>query len=341
MLFAIFAAILGTSALAQTVPKLMNYQGRLTDAAGGALPDGRYGIMMRIWAEPTATNRLVWGQEFNNVVLVNGVFNLIMGGGAPIAGAETNDIAAAFFETNRFIGVTVISGANGAPIADPSEMVPRQQVLSAPFAFTAERVATAAYATNSGTAAFATNAETASALVANGTNLLSADDSGNLVLGDTNRTNQEITANRFRVGIGGIHFPDNTVQKGASSGVGQALLVTNSAEIISGNNQVTILSKSITVSKPNARVLVIGNVFMQREGTSSSGIYPRILLNRGTSSLAEFGGNVLIESAAEAISVFWIDDSPGSGTTYGLAFPPGAGSGKVHAGRAQLLLLEL
>src|SRR5206468_1097954 len=91
-------------------------------------------------AEPG--NQLIWGQEYS-VAVQNGVFNLILGasGGSAISNATVSDIGLAFSETNRFFGITVTRGTNGAPIANASEIIPRQQILAAPYALQAENAA--------------------------------------------------------------------------------------------------------------------------------------------------------------------------------------------------------
>ena len=131
---------------AQSVPSLINYQGRLTDASGNPLPNGTYGVAFRLWSKKAATdsgNLLIWGQEYN-VAVQSGVFNVILGasGGTPITNAAVNDLNFAFTEPDRFIGLTITRNTNG-PIANPIEIVPRQQVLASPYAVTASFASTA------------------------------------------------------------------------------------------------------------------------------------------------------------------------------------------------------
>lgn len=128
-------------ASAQAVPTLINYQGRLTDQAGVALPPGNYNIQFRLWDTPTGSNILVWAQQQNTTVQLNGVFNVVLGapGGSVIPGATpaVNDLTFAFATSNRFLGVTVAS-INGSPVSSPAEIAPRQQLLSVPFAMQAQ-----------------------------------------------------------------------------------------------------------------------------------------------------------------------------------------------------------
>src|SRR6266576_1731064 len=132
------------TALAQSVPSLINYQGRLTDQTGAPLAVGSYGIEFRLWDSPTATatNYLIWAQKRNGAVQANGVFDVILGaaGGSAIPGAATNDLASAFGSSNRFLGVTVVS-SNGVSVPSASEILPRQQLLSVPFALETQTAA--------------------------------------------------------------------------------------------------------------------------------------------------------------------------------------------------------
>jgi hypothetical protein len=148
---AVAALTLVRLALGQSVPPLVNYQGRLTDQTGAPLAAGAYTIQFKLWDDPLLTNAtdLIWGQQQNVTVQSNGVFNAILGapGGSPIPNATpaVNNLAYAFTGNNCFLGVTVVS-QSGAPIASPNEILPRQQLLSVPFAFTAASAGTATLA---------------------------------------------------------------------------------------------------------------------------------------------------------------------------------------------------
>ena len=147
---------------AQSVPSLINYQGKLTDASGTPLPNGTYGVAVRLWSKKDNAqpgNTLVWGQEYN-VAVINGIFNVILGSpaGAPVSGAQTNDLGAAFVGSERYFGLTVTRNANGAPISNPQEIVPRQQVLSSPYAVSAAHADQSFNADNSTHAVNADNA---------------------------------------------------------------------------------------------------------------------------------------------------------------------------------------
>jgi len=139
-------AITSPHSSAQSVPSLINYQGRLTDQTGAALSQGVYQIQFRLWDSPTATNTsdLVWGELQSVTLFSNGVFNVILGSGTPIS-APTNDLSTVFTQGVRLLGLTVVA-SNGVSVSSPSEFTPRQQILSVPYALqagVAERLITA------------------------------------------------------------------------------------------------------------------------------------------------------------------------------------------------------
>lgn len=145
-----FAVLTAAESPGQTVPSLINYQGKLTDAAGSPLPNGTYGVGFRIWNKKSASeagNTLIWGQEYS-VAVQSGVFNVILGapGGAPVTNAPTNSIEFAFSEAERYIALTVTRGTNGLAVANATEIVPRQQVLSSPYALVAANALNASHA---------------------------------------------------------------------------------------------------------------------------------------------------------------------------------------------------
>jgi hypothetical protein len=125
----------------QTVPHLINYQGLLVDSTGNPLPDGNYTLTFNIYSNSTPSpGSLVWGPQIfdgqngkghgSTVALLGGRFNLILG---PID-TNLNDIVSALGGTNRYLGI-IVSGT--------TNIVPLQQILSAPFALKAGSTDTA------------------------------------------------------------------------------------------------------------------------------------------------------------------------------------------------------
>jgi microcystin-dependent protein len=160
-----FAICLTISAVqAESVPKLINFQGRLAmaelDGQGNpkAPPDGNYAIEFRIFDAPTG-GALVWGSSYESVPVHGGQFNVVLGsGGSPLAGENpaVNDIGFAFSEADRYVEIDFES-APDAPVKLPKQtLTPRQQILSAPFALQAQN---ASHAQKAGEAEIAASAE--------------------------------------------------------------------------------------------------------------------------------------------------------------------------------------
>jgi hypothetical protein len=143
-LFAAVLIFLPLAVPAQTVPALINYQGRLANPDGSVLVTANYQLSFSVFDSASGGN-LVWGPEVFDgsagqghgalIPVVQGYFNVLLGP-VDVNGAS---LAGAFNGTNRFVEVTV---TNHAPIA------PRQQILSAPFAIQAAFAGSAAVASN-------------------------------------------------------------------------------------------------------------------------------------------------------------------------------------------------
>lgn len=146
LLLSLFVSLFSVSSgLTQAVPAGMTYQGRLTDTSGAPVPDGiGYEIEVRLWNASTG-GTLLWGSRYTGVPLKSGALNLILGsGGTPIVGAATTDLKAAFSAANVHLGLTATKNATGVSIPSPSEILPRQQIFSSPYAFRAEVASAAA-----------------------------------------------------------------------------------------------------------------------------------------------------------------------------------------------------
>lgn len=132
---------LAATALAQTVPTGMAYQVRLTDTSNAPAPDGNsYEIDARLWNSATGGTQPIWAARYSNVSVKNGAFNLMLGspGGEAINGA-ISDLKTVFNTTpTTYIALTVNKSATGASVTNPFEILPRQQLLSSPYAFRAE-----------------------------------------------------------------------------------------------------------------------------------------------------------------------------------------------------------
>lgn len=115
---------------ADSVPNLINYQSKLTDAAGQPLPNGNYTLTFRIYDQAQG-GTLVWGPWICDngggaghgpqLPVVDGHFNVMIG---PVDTASRS-ILDAFGAPERYLEIQV---GSSPPLA------PRQKILSAPFA---------------------------------------------------------------------------------------------------------------------------------------------------------------------------------------------------------------
>ena len=123
----------------------MNYQGRLTDANGDALPNGTQSVTFSIWDAASGGNQ-VWGPFAADggsgnghsplASIINGRFNVALGpldtSARPLSGAFSG-------AADRYLEIKV---AGNAPIS------PRQKLLAAPTAVYATKAASADTAAN-------------------------------------------------------------------------------------------------------------------------------------------------------------------------------------------------
>ena len=100
------------------MPRIMNYQGKLTDASGVAL-NGTYSITFRIYDAATGGN-LLWYQT-QSVEVVNGLFDVQLD--LSINGGDT-------LKFDRPYWITLEVGSDG-------EMTPREKLAPVGFAFRA------------------------------------------------------------------------------------------------------------------------------------------------------------------------------------------------------------
>ena len=71
------ASVIAGVTLAGVVPRLMNYQGRLTDPSGNPVVDATYSVTFRL-LNAAAGGTLLW-QETQNVSTVKGIFSVLLG----------------------------------------------------------------------------------------------------------------------------------------------------------------------------------------------------------------------------------------------------------------------
>jgi len=113
------------------IPKLINFQGRLTDATGKFVPDGYYSVMFRIYTDSIGGSAK-WS-ETQSVAVSKGLFNVILGSVTPIPDSIFN-------YPNTWLGIQVG--------ADP-EMTPRQRLSGLGYAYRGAKADTSSYSLNS------------------------------------------------------------------------------------------------------------------------------------------------------------------------------------------------
>lgn len=131
VLFLVVAGLLICSLAYADVPKLINFQGRLTDASGKFVPDGNYSLTFKIYTDSTGGSAK-W-QEAQLVMVTKGLFNVILGSVTPIPDSI-------FEYSSSFLGIQVA--------ADP-EMIPRQRLSSLGYAYRGAKTDTSSYSMNS------------------------------------------------------------------------------------------------------------------------------------------------------------------------------------------------
>src|SRR3990167_3653349 len=117
-------------ASAQFNPEI-NYQGKLTNATGVAVPDGTYNI--NFWLVPSsggATSTAVWSEARtggNQVQVTDGLFSVMLG--------EVSTLDSVDFNQTLYLAVEI--GGTGTPAWD-GELLPRKVLGAVPAAFVAE-----------------------------------------------------------------------------------------------------------------------------------------------------------------------------------------------------------
>jgi len=123
-------------AFAQINPQI-NYQGKLTNPSGVAVPDGLYN--MRFWlleSDVIATTSAEWTESLtvgNRVQVTNGLFSVMLGEQSSLSGVDFNQAL--------YLGVEIGGTSTSTPAWD-GEMSPRKILGAVPAAFEAENAQT-------------------------------------------------------------------------------------------------------------------------------------------------------------------------------------------------------
>ncbi len=208
---------------AQSVPVVINFQGRLYDpSAGGGTGGPLMGIQQvefRIYDNLTG-GTLIWGRMFPVYCNAEGVFNVLLNDEGTSLGGSAASLADTFAGANRFLELTV-QGHGTA-------MAPRQQIVSAPYAFHAKSATSAEGATGGFTVNGGLQVQSGGAQVS----------SGRLT------ANQGLTASGGAVISGGLTNQGGAVLSGGAT-VSNGLTVAGGATL-AGN--VAVNSGTLTVN---------------------------------------------------------------------------------------------
>ncbi|MEO0053867.1 MAG: hypothetical protein ABIK22_06935, partial [candidate division WOR-3 bacterium] len=116
------SALIGVDAI--VIPRMLSYQGRLTDSLGNPVPDGNYQLTFRLYTQETGGTPF-WN-EVQTVSVRNGIFSVLLGSVTPISSIPDAGTV--------YLSLQVGTG---------SELTPRLRIVSAAYAFLTERAANA------------------------------------------------------------------------------------------------------------------------------------------------------------------------------------------------------
>ncbi|MEZ4195127.1 MAG: hypothetical protein R3B53_01885 [Candidatus Paceibacterota bacterium] len=144
-------------ALAQANPQI-NYQGKLTNGSGVAVPDGTYNMRFWILTSPSiATSSALWTESLTasdtKVQVTNGLFSVMLGSSTPLTSVDWNQ--------TLYLGVEI--GGTSTPAWD-GEMSPRKILGTVPAAFVANYANVAGSASTSDSATTAVSASSSDTL---------------------------------------------------------------------------------------------------------------------------------------------------------------------------------
>jgi hypothetical protein len=118
------------------VPRLINYQGRLTDNTGNPL-NGVYQITFKIYYVDEGVGEQEWAEIHPAVTITDGLFNVMLGSITDLPDNCFSD------DTTSTLGITI--GSDGA-----EELEPRIRLITVPYAYQALQADTASYVVNVG-----------------------------------------------------------------------------------------------------------------------------------------------------------------------------------------------
>ena len=123
--------VVGADAI--TIPRMLSYQGKLTDTLGQPVPNNDYSVAFKLYTVPSGGSPL-WS-ETQSVTTKSGLFSVLLGSVAPIGSVPDAGTV--------YIGMAVSGGA---------ELTPRPRIVSAAYAYKADTANYASAAAPTGAA---------------------------------------------------------------------------------------------------------------------------------------------------------------------------------------------
>lgn len=130
---ALAGVLLASVAAAQTVPRLLPFQARLTDVTGQPLPDGARVVQFQIFGEPTGSTPL-WAGEVHRVTLNGGLVNVMLGSKNPLPTDRPDDPSRSFFDATLYLQITPDANADDKITEADPPLMPRQAIVPILFA---------------------------------------------------------------------------------------------------------------------------------------------------------------------------------------------------------------
>ena len=283
-----------------TPTELIAYQGYLVDATRKPLGTDANGIAkpanvsIRFGIYPSTTSGSPVWMEQQTVTVDNGYFSVKLGAGDEVAGQPRPNLSTLFKDSSasgRFVGLSVDFGSTGAF----TEILPRQQLLSVPSAFLANRAVEANSLVNpDGTPLITSELETVTITGNLNANLMNLDASKITSGLIPNARIEALNANKITSGtFDTARIPNldaSKITSGTFTGNGSGLTALNPASISAGTAGISITGNAATAGN------FTGNLAGDVTGTQGGTVVTTVGGQTGTAVAA---ATVLANSATK------------------------------------------